>query len=125
MKQSTTNAIKTKCTSAVVKLTAIAYSGCSMLATVNAETDVGKNVTLGGRKLLNEITAVYCNSLGWLLAAINVAILMFSKNDKAVAFAKKALFGVVAVYIVLKILNTANGGIIGSTTDTMTQWISG
>lgn len=97
-------------------------TGSTMLA---AATDLGNNIMSTGSKLLNEIATVYCNSLGWLLLAICVIITFVSKNDKLVAWSKRGIIGAIAIYVILKILVAANGGVIGSTADTFTNWLSG
>lgn len=99
-------------------------TGSTMLASATA-TSLGKNITSTGKKLLNEIAAVYCESLGWLFLGICVIITFVSKNDKLVAWSKRGIIGAIAIYVILKILVVANGGVIGSTADTFTNWLSG
>lgn len=112
-----------KCTSVI---TAFMLSTCYFMASsISAETDLGKNLENTGKKFLNEFAAVYCNSVGWLLLGVNICILLFSKNDKLVGFAKKAAIGVFILYIILKILIATNAGIIGTTANTVTTWVSG
>lgn len=94
----------------------------TFLATVTAQTDLGQNAIDTSQNLLNEITAVYCNSLGWLLLAISLITLTFSKNDKVLGFAKKGLYGSIIVYIILIILNGGPANVIANTVDTVSSW---
>ena len=112
-----------KCVSVV---TAFMLSTCCFIASsISAETDLGKNLENTGQKFLNEFAAIYCNSVGWLLLGVNICILLFSKNDKLVGFAKKAAVVVFVLYVLLKILVASNAGIIGTTANTVTTWVSG
>lgn len=103
-------------------LSTFLMTGSTMLA---AATDLGNNIMATGSKLLNEVATVYCNSLGWLLLAICIIITFVSKNDKLVGWSKRGIVGAIAIYVILKILVAANGGVIGSTADTLTNWLSG
>ncbi|MEE1256245.1 MAG: hypothetical protein UHN47_07005 [Lachnospiraceae bacterium] len=87
-----------------------------------AQTDLGVSLTDTGNNLLNEITAVYCNSVGWLLFAISLAFYAFSKNEKIIGFAKKGIYGSIIVYIILIILNGGPANVIQNTVDTVTSW---
>lgn len=109
----------------IIKSTALLtflMTGSSMLA---AQTALGNNILSSGSKVTKEIEAVYCGSLGWLFLAICTVITFFSKNDKLVYWSKRGMCGAIIIYIVLKILVAANGGVIGSTADTLTDWLSG
>lgn len=87
-----------------------------------AQTDLGVALTDTGKSLLSEITAVYCNSVGWLILAISLLTLMFSKNEKLLGFAKKGVYGSIIVYIILIILNGGPANVIRNTVDTVTSW---
>ena len=90
-----------------------------------AQTDLGTNIMSFGSNLLNEIAAVYCGSLCWLAFAIEILVLVFSHNDKALGFAKKALIGCIVVFIVLLILCKPDAGVIGLFTKQIGGWASG
>ena len=96
--------------------------GIYLANTPQAQTDLGVSMTETGKSLLNEITAVYCNSLGWLILAISLLTLMFSKNEKLLGFAKKGVYGSIIVYIILIILNGGPANVIQKTVDTVTSW---
>lgn len=89
------------------------------------QTDIGSNINTTAGNFLTEFKEVYCGSLCWLLLGIQVAILFFSKNDKLVAFAKRALVGCIVLYAVLQILTKASGGAIGNTVTTISGWAGG
>lgn len=88
------------------------------------ETSVGTGLVNGGKKFINELTVVYCDSLGWLAFGICLLFTAFTKNEKVATWAKRGLFLTFVTYIVLKILNTGNGGAFGATADTIVTWVS-
>ena len=97
----------------------------SLLASTNTlyATTLGANIQTTGTNILTEIKDVYCNSLCWLLLAINGCIVFFSKNDKLIGFAKKALWGTVIVYIILQLLTS--GDTLKTTFDEISTWMNG
>lgn len=95
-----------------------------MYYATSAETDLGQNIETTSGKFLNELAAVYCNSLCWLILGVNLCFLFFSKNDKLIGFAKKAVIGCIAVYVILKILTSGDSNTITNTTDSITNWMS-
>lgn len=90
-----------------------------------AATELGRNIESTSGKLLSEIKAIYCGSLCWLLLAINICILFFSKDDKMISFSKKAIFGCIIAYAALQILVKSSGGSIGSTINNISTWMGG
>ena len=89
------------------------------------ETDVGTAINSGASHLLTEVEKVYCGSLAFLLMAIEIAVFLISKNDKAKQAALVSFIGCLVAFIVIKILASGNGGIIGNTLDTMQGWTNG
>ena len=87
-----------------------------------AQTDLGVALTDTGQNFINEITAVYCNSIGWLLLIISLGFYMFSKNDKVIGYAKKGIYGSLLGYVILIILNGGPANVISKTLDTVTSW---
>lgn len=87
-------------------------------------TGVGDAINNGANEILQEVARVYCGSLAFLLLAIEVLIFLISKNDKAKQAAAIAAVGTVVAWIVLKVLSSANGGVIGSTIETATDWVN-
>jgi len=86
-------------------------------------TGVGDSLNNGAGQLLNEIARVYCGSVAYLLFAVEILMWLLVKNDKVSGLALKALIGSVIAYIVLKILSSAGGGVIGQTMDEVTDWV--
>ncbi len=84
--------------------------------TTNAKTTV--------QNLLSNFSSLYCDSLCWLLVAIDLFLLFFSKNDKMLAFAKWSLVGCIVVYVVFKVIGT-DGGVLGTTADSISDWMKG
>ena len=87
-----------------------------------ADTGVGDAIDHGANELLNEFARVYCGSLAYLFLAIEVVIFLISKNDKAKQGAIVAAVGTVVAYVVLKVLSSSGGGVIGQTMDEVTTW---
>lgn len=123
------NTLSCKVNDSCKKVAAYIVSTSAVLASRGmfyaTETQVGTNFNNVAGKLLSEFKSVYCGSLCWLLFGVQVAILFFSKNDKLVAFAKKALFGCIVLYAVLQILVKSDGGAIGNTVNTISNWAGG
>ena len=90
-----------------------------------AQTDLGNAMTETGDNLLKEVAAVYCNSVGYLIFAVSILTLMFSKNEKVLGFAKKSAWGSAIVYIILIILTGGDVNVISNTVNTVTSWASG
>lgn len=90
-----------------------------------AATELGKNIENTSGRLLSEVKAIYRGSLCWLLLAINICILFFSKDDKMISFSKKAIFGGIIAYAALQILVKSSGGSIGSTINNISTWMGG
>lgn len=110
----------------LLALYCVASTTCmTFLADAKAATDLGTNIESTGKKFLNEITAVYCNSLGWLVLGISLLIYAFAKDDRVVGYAKKAAWGSVIVYIILIILNGGPGNVIQTTVDSVQGWMGG
>lgn len=86
-------------------------------------TGVGDSLDRGANQLLQEIARVYCGSLAFLILGIEVVIFLISKNDKVKHAAIVAIGGTVIAYIVLKILSSSGGGVIGQTMDEFTEWV--
>lgn len=102
-----------------------AYSLCIVTMFAAPTTTLGGNLNTGAYNLIKEIESIYCGSVAWLLLAINILVLAFSKDEKKIGFAKRALAVVVVAYAVIKILaSTTGGGAIGSTVDEMTDWVN-
>lgn len=121
--------IRYKVNDSFMKVAAYIVSASAVLASRGmyhaTQTDIGTNINTTAGKFLTEFKEVYCGSLCWLLLGIQVAVIFFSKNDKLVAFAKKALIGCIVLYAVLQILTKASGGAIGSTVTTISGWAGG
>lgn len=115
--------------SAKTKLLALGcttYCTCMrFIADTTTATDLGTNVKSTGKNFLNEITAVYCDSICWLLFIIELLFYFFSKNEKVIGYAQKALVGTVIAYIVLNILNGGPGNVIQNTVDSIQGWMGG
>ncbi len=101
-----------------------AYSLCIVTMFATTQTTLGGNLETGASNLIQEVEAIYCGSVAWLLLAINVIILAFSKDEKKLGFAKRAIAVIIVAYIVVKILSSGGGGSIGSTVDEMTEWVN-
>ncbi len=86
-------------------------------------TPLGDKIDNGANQLLQEVARVYCGSLAFLLLAIEAAIFLISKNDKAKQGALIAGVGTIIAYIILKVLSSAGGGAIGETIDEVTTWV--
>lgn len=89
------------------------------------ETDLGNHLNTTAQKVLAEIKSVYCGSVCWLLFGIELLFMFFSKDDRRVAIAKKALIGCIVAYIVLQILVKGSTGTIGTTVTKLSGWIQG
>ena len=87
-------------------------------------TQVGDAIETGAKGLLDEVARVYCGSLAWLLLAVELAIFLISKNDKAKQAAVISAVGTVVAFIVLKILSSTGGGVIGGTVEEVTDWVN-
>ena len=92
-------------------------------ATAFSATGVGDSLDNGAANLLQEVARVYCGSVAYLLFAVEILVWLLVKNDKVSGMALKALIGCVIAYIVLKILSSAGGGVIGQTMDEVTEWV--
>lgn len=106
-------------------LVLMAMLSSALLMHADPSTSLGTNLVSASTSLLNEVEGVYCGSLCWLIFGIEVLILCISKNDKVIGVTKRAVIGCIVAYIVLKILVVANGGVIGSTVDTVSGWVNG
>lgn len=87
------------------------------------QTTLGGNLVNAGNNAIQEIAAVYCGSLCWVLAGIDVIVMAFTKNEKLLTAERIALIAIIVAYIVLKILSSGNGGVIGTTADEITGWL--
>ncbi len=87
-----------------------------------SELQLTQNATTTSSNLLSNLSNLYCKSLCWLLLVIDAVLLVFSKNDKLLAFAKWSLVGCIVVYIVFKMVGT-NGGILATTADSIADWM--
>ena len=90
---------------------------------LHATTELGKSIEKGSTNLLQEVEGIFCGSLAYLLFAIEIAVFLISKNDKAKRASVVSAIGTVVAYIVLKVLASSGGGAIGKTMDEMTEWV--
>lgn len=87
-----------------------------------SDLELANNLSTTSSNLLRNLSNLYCNSLCWLLFTIQAVILLFSKNEKAIGLAKWSLVGCLIVFVLFKLIGT-DGGIIGNTADSISEWI--
>ena len=68
------------------------------------KTDIAVRVDRGAWAIVQEIASVYCGSLFLLFLAIDVLVLAFSKNEKAISIAKGSLVAILVCYVVFKLI---------------------
>ena len=91
---------------AVEKLTMAALTGQMVMQgmmTQIACNGLATQAENGVNGIIDTVRHIYQGSVFWLLAIVNVAILLISKNDKVLGAAKKTMIGLVAFYIILAI----------------------
>lgn len=91
---------------------------------IASNTAVGQGVENASKNLLDELEAIYCGSLAWLLFAVNLVWLCLTKNEKVMAVLKKTLIGIIVAYIAIKILAKGNNNSLDRTVNSITNWIS-
>lgn len=89
-----------------------------------SDLQLTENAKVTSSNLLSNLSHLYCDSLCWLLLAIDVILLFFSKNEKLLAFAKWSLVGCLVVYVVFKVMGS-DGGIFAQTADSISTWMGG
>ena len=67
-------------------------------------TELGHAVSKGTWAIVEEIAHVYCGSLFLLFLAIDVLVLAFSKNEKAISIAKGSLVAILVCYVVFRLI---------------------
>ena len=105
---------------AVEKLTMAALTGQmvmqGMITQIACDDALSAQAHNGVIGIIETVRQIYQGSVFWLLALVNVAILLISKNDKVLGAAKKTMIGLVAFYIILSIpLDTFTNFINGIT----------
>lgn len=87
-----------------------------------SDLELATNLGTTSSNILSNISHLYCDSLCWLCFTIQAVILIFFKNEKAIALAKFSLVGCLIVYVVLKVMGT-DGGILARTGDSIADWL--
>lgn len=101
------------------------FDSTSALFALDGETAVGQALDNGANHLIKEIEAVYCGSLAFLLLIISAFTFAFTTNDKVKGVTVGCMVATIGAYIAIKILAMSGGGVIGSTMDTVTDWVDG
>lgn len=88
------------------------------------DLEIVQNVSTTSSNFLTNFSNAYCKSIVWLAVLIELAVLVFSKDDKKIAIAQRCFFGCFVLYLFFKLIGT-DGGVVGKTADTISNWMGG
>ena len=92
---------------AIVKASAISGFLAAQHIFLASDLQITTNLSTTLSNILSNLSHIYCDSLCWLLFGIQVLILIFSKNEKAIEFAKRSLVVCIILFIVFKFIGAS------------------